>query len=246
MPTLTLTAAYNAAMRSIAVLDSGGAGSTQQLADALEAANNMIDGWSIDRLMANFVLVTTQNLSANVAKYSIGTGQTFNQVLPSALEAASVLPTNADRTGLEVLNAVAWSMLPDRDSTSYRPKYIFFDRGSSAGGTTGSIYISPVPLSGTIELLTWSALTQFADATTPITISPGYKQVIEFGLALRLAPQYPGSQLPDSLKTDYADAIGALRQLNASLMGPEPPGGLIGPTVAPPIQPSAMGRPGSQ
>ena len=50
MATLTLTAAATQAAQYLGVLDSGENLSTQQLADALLAANNLLDAWTNEQI----------------------------------------------------------------------------------------------------------------------------------------------------------------------------------------------------
>lgn len=121
-----LTTVATAAAQYLGVLDSGEGLSSQQLADALAAMNNILDNWSTD---------------------------------PSMIPAVT------------------------RTVTS----------GSMA--------------------LTWTALTQFPDATTPITIPPGYLLVYELTLAIVLAPQYdmPASK---ELVAAQADEVSRIRKLN--------------------------------
>lgn len=236
MASFNLTQVANKAAQKLMVIDSSGSLSAQQLADAKDIANNLLENWSVQRIYAISAPISVFNLSSGVQKYSIGTGQTFNIARPAAIEAASFQLSfggGSQSSELKVLTAAEWSSLPDRNSTSTLPKFLYYDRGFP----TGFVYLSPVPLGGTLEVTSWGALTQFADLTTPITLQPGYARLLIAGLAIEMAPDYeatPGA----ALAQDFADAAANIRQLNAELMGPEPPIGLVAPN---PNQPVAAG-----
>lgn len=309
MATLTLTAAANAAAQFLHVLDSGESLSTQQVADALAAGNDMIDSWSSDRLMALSAKVDTQATVAGTVSYALATRY-------SAIEAASVL-SPAPLLPIEVVNGAKWASIPDRgvssslirilleivpdrvdvmtllqsitlpastvlaplvhlllDKTGDRmdliislanagftnaaalagllrlpgtpqgapkppdmltvlaalnnqPRYLFYDRGFA----TGTIYLGGPPQTGTIQFLAWNAMSPFADATTPLTMTPAFARLFKLALAVEIAPQYdtaPSQRLLD----DYAEAKATWRQLNASIFGTEPGGGIVTPAQA--------------
>lgn len=310
MATMTLTACANSAAQFFGALDSGESLSTQQIADALSAVNNLIDNWSIDRLMAVSAGLSTVATSPGTISYALGTRV-------SMVESASVL-TPSPSLPLKVCNAVEWSSIPDRgvsgsfirllmellpdrpdvltlmqpiaipsntilaplihlllDKTGDRadliialatsgitnaaalaglirmpgtpqgpakapdmltilacmnnqPRYLFYDRGNP----TGTIYLAGAPQSGTVQLVTWTALSQFADATTPLTMPPGFARVLQLAAAIELAPQFETAP-SERLLADHADAISRWRQLNASILGPEPAGGIATPAAAP-------------
>lgn len=231
--TLTLTQVLGGVLQYLGILDSGGAAniSAQQLADALLIVNQLIDNKSADRLMAAAALVTNVTLGSGTQSYAIGSGQTINIARPTMIEAASIKLANGYTAGIKVVNAAEWSMLRNRDRQSYLVKYLFYDRGSP---TTGTVKFSPIPLGGTAEIITWTAMTQFADATTPITMAPAYSRWLILAAAFELAPTYPSAQVPSTFLQDYADATATLRNANASLFGVAPPSSQIASNNAPP------------
>lgn len=240
MSTLTLTSALGQALDALGILDSGGAANltSVQLADGLITANNLIESKSQDRLFANSALITSFSLGSGTQAYTIGSGQTINIVRPAEIEAATLRLSNGLTKGIKVVNAIEWSMLDDRDRQSYLVKNLFYDRGSP---TAGSVRLSPIPLGGTAEIITWLAMTPFADATTPITMSPGYSRWFVYAFAFELAAQYISAQVTPAFLADLADATAELRNLNASLFGIAPPAGQVSANTVPPspIAPTA-------
>lgn len=216
---ITLTALANTAAQFLGSLDSGEGLSNQQLLDAQAAANDMLDNWSSDGLFALSDVVTQWNLAGGVQSYSIGPGQAINITRPVKIQAASFINPLGPGGPVEVLNEGAWAALPDRQRQSYIVQNLFWDRGNP----TGTVYLSPVPL-GVMrgEIHTWQPLAQFPDLTTAVAILPGYLEMMKFGLAIVLAPQY--DMTPSAtLQSLFSDAAGRVRRLNASLLGEVPP-----------------------
>ncbi len=230
MATLTLTQVLSGALQRLGILDSGGTATAQQLADALLIVNQLIDNKSSDRLMAASALITSFAFTANQQSYTIGTGQFINIARPVDIEAATLKLANGYTTRIEPVNAVKWAGLDDRDRSSYLVQYLFYERGTP---TTGTVRLSPKPLGGSAEIATWTAMTQFADATTPITMQPSYSRWLILASAIEIAPTYPSSQVNAGLLQDYADAMALLRNLNASLFGGAAPFGSVASNTAP-------------
>lgn len=212
--TLTLTQAANAALQYLSVLDSGGSASTQQLDDALVIGNELIDSKSADRLFADTVTLVTQALVSGTQSYAI--------TRVANIEAASIILSTGTNP-LQIVNAVEWQRIVDRDSTSHQVRKLFYNRTF----TTGTIYLSPIPLSGSVQYTAWAAMSQFVDKTTTLTMHPAYSRWLKLQLALELAPQYAGAQITKEFLQNLADAAATLRNLNASLLGLDPPSGQV-------------------
>lgn len=205
MATRTLTVMANAAVQFLGALDSGAALSAQQVADALAAANDMIDNFSNEELMIIQAVKVSVNYISGTQSYALGTRAVKIGSAHSILAAG---PSNE----IKVLTAEEWAAIDDRQSSSYKVQYCFYDRGSA----TGTIYFSPIPLGGSAELELWQALAQFVDATTPLTLLPGYAEVMTLSLARILAPQYD-VPITEALEKTHQEAITRLRGLNADL-----------------------------
>ncbi len=230
MSTLTATVLLNDAALDLGVNDAGGTLSATQLADGLRRINRMIDNWSVDPLMANAALVSSFATVSGTQSYNIGTGQTWNIARPTAITGAAIKMANGLTMPVEIVTVSKWTSLPDRDSSSNLVAYLFYDRGSP---TVGIVRLSPIPLGGNMEIISWVALSQFADLTTPLTMTPGYERMLEAATAIEIAPMFPGC---DTKRVEFifSEAKAAVRQVNASILGLTPPGGLVSPASQPP------------
>lgn len=236
MPTgtaISLTTIATDALSYLGVLDAGGTPSATELAQALRSMNDLLDNWSSEEIMIPGLLLQTFSLVAGTGTYIIGTGQTWNVVKPIAIEAAVHINTmNAVPfvTPIRVVNGAEWASIPNRSQSNNLIEALFYDR---YGASVGNIYVSPIPLGGSVQLTMWTALTQFADATTTITLPPGYELPMTYALAMTLAPRYE-VQPSDVLVKNYMDAMARLRNQNASLLGKKPPAGQTDTATAPP------------
>lgn len=210
-----------AAVQFLGVLDSGEGLSTQQKNDGLAAANNLLDNWSSESVfIPSDTLVSAIPVVAGTQSYTIGPTETIGVTRPVKIEAASFLNASGEGGPIEVVDEKKWASLPDRQSQSNHIRFLFYDRGLP----TGTIYLSPVPLSTnpTLELHVWAPLTEFADLTTTITFAPGYLRPFIEALAIEIAPQYDMSP-SEVLAANYSDGVKRIRLLNSSMTGDVPP-----------------------
>jgi hypothetical protein len=165
------------------------------------------------------VALTTFPFIASQQKYTIGAAGNFVAPRPVWIPCAALLLPAGPGGPIKMLSASEWSQLPDRQSTSYQVRYGFYDRAFA----TGNLYFSPVPLAGSVELTTFSALPPFADATTALTMpGPGYLDLYIFGTAIRMAAQME-VPIPDSVATGWQSSLERVRIQNAKIYGTLPP-----------------------
>jgi hypothetical protein len=209
------------ALSYLGVLDAGGTPSATEIAQALRTANDMLDNMSSEELMVPALSLETFALTAGVNSYTIGAALTWNTARPMAIEAAvhNVAVYTASLTApVRVVNGAEWASIPNRDQSSPLIEALFYDRATA----NAKVYVSPIPVGGTIQLTLWKALTQFADATTTITFPPGYLQPLTYSLAMALRPCSSSQRCAGE---EHDDAMARIRNLNAALLGRKPPAG---------------------
>lgn len=252
MITLTGQQVINAALKKLGQIIQGETPNTSESNDALVALNNIIDNWGVQRVMAAASVVTQTALTANQQSYTVGTGANINLARPAAVESASLLLASGPGSPVKVITAAEWGMIPDRQSSSWAVRFLFYDRGivGLSGGTPiGKIWLSPVPLGGTLEIITWQpTVVTYASLATSQVLLDGYARALVLATAMEIAPDYTVSPMQmANVQNEYTEAMAAVRTLNAELMGPEPPPGPVSDAVPPGgalVSPS--GQPGAQ
>lgn len=218
MATVSATSMIESALQQLGVLGSGASATTQQKNDGLVWLQGMVDNANSDPTMAISSSRTTAVLSSGVNSYTIGSGQTISVARPSKILAASVLQVSGLRMPTRVIqDGLQWTAIIDRDSSSYLIRALWYDRGN----TTGTIYLAPKPLGGTLEIIYPTLITNFSDLTTGVEIPPGYTEWMRFGLAVALAGSYD-MPVPEPVQAELQKALSNIRTLNAELMGQTP------------------------
>jgi len=214
--TITSTSATTQALTQIGWLQDGASPGIPQAADGLLRAQYLIENANLQPGM--WVGLSSVNFTATAAtqSYTIGAAQTINIARPPKILSASALNNTLKDPVRVVQDLREWIGLTNELAQSRMPRFLFYDRGSP----TGTIQIYPVPLAtGTAATVTlWYPQTQanFADATTPITLLPGYGKWLIFALARDLLASY-GMPMQPTIESGYQESLQAIQQLNAEL-----------------------------
>lgn len=215
---VNLTTIATAAAEDLGVIDAGGTITAAEIAQALAIGNLILDNWSSDQLMLPQLLITSNlPITSGVASYTIGPALTWAMsARPLKIVAAvhrNTMYALPLETPVDVVNAQDWAAIADRATATFFVKSLFYDRQQS----NAKCYLSPPPLGGTMEITTWSALTQFADATTAITFPAGYQLAFQYALGKAMAPKY-GVTPSETFMKNYEEAMGRMMKLNSSLV----------------------------
>lgn len=204
---ITGTQLIQRAMEVLGELQAGETPNTSESSAALIRLNALIDSYNIVQDMATAATTATQILTNTVQSYALST-----RVVK--IVSAEVQQSGGATMPLNIVDAVTWDKLPDRDSLSPYPQNLFYDRGF----TTGTIYLSPIPTGGTLTYVCWIGQSTFATLGTSNTLLPGYERLLTTALAIELAPIYQ-RPVTDELKASYTEAMNEVRNLNKSLWG---------------------------
>ena len=242
MSSLSGQDAVNQTLTLLAILQPGETPNSSESGDALIVINNVLDSWSIQRLQNVSIDQVTVALTSGVQSYVLSPRP------PAIYGCTFVLTTDYSAGTLTVpvkmLTALEWANLVDRNVVANLVKYAFYDRDLSSP----TLWLSPIPPGGSVIYSSWTveAFTPFSGLSDTETFAAGYQRALIAAAALELAPQYavPQANLVQ-IQQSYQEAMAAIRQLNAELMGPEPPSLPPGSQVqAPPTSPS--GSPGAE
>ncbi len=223
---MTAQQIINAALLNLGEIAAGETPTSEESDDALRVLNNLIDSWSAEQLAIPYLTVDSFSLTGSES-YAIGAGQTFNSARPLSVKAALVKTAGGASAEAEIVSAERWAQIRDRSRTGVFAEVLYY----VGGAASGTIYLSPIPGSGTLELHSYKELTQFATLATDVTLPAGHARALEWALALDLSPQY--GRDPGVVAGPAKQAREAIAQLNVTAVGlprsveqpPAPPGG---------------------
>lgn len=200
----------NSTLRLIGVLASGESPSVSESDDALSALNQMLAGWSMQQAPVYELKMQPVDLNGSEA-YIL-------DERPARIKTAVSWTSLGVQKGVSIVDSNGWAGVADRTRTGAFAESLFYD----GGFPQGTVYISPKPSSGKLELWCYMPLTEVASLGAQINFPPGYEHTIRFALAEVLASEY-GMPLSDAVARQVAEAKSGMAQLNAQVLGAPAP-----------------------
>jgi len=206
------------ALRLIGVLASGDPLPADQLKDALEAFNQMVDSWNTEKLIIWVLARNTFTLTIGTNPHEIGPGVAspgLDAPRPNRIEQTQAWITGGTlgtvERELEVLTLQQWASerLPDNSSI---PSELYYE----ALFPTGKIWFDVKPDAAyTLILYLEQMLSQvFSDGTTTeLSLPPGYADALCHNLAIRLAPEY-GKAAPVEVINSAVEGKASIKRAN--------------------------------
>lgn len=190
------------ALRLVGALRSGQNLSNDELTDSKQVLNDLLEAWSAKRttvyVVRRVTLDDNQNpftLIPGQQSYTLGDvvgGENFLHARPARLERVSILYSASQPTPVELpmdmMDNVKWQGIANKSTPSILPQVCYPEL--TFPDMTLSFW--PIPTQANpVILYEWSALTQFADLTSPFQFPPGYARAIRYNLAVDLAAEFP-------------------------------------------------------
>lgn len=175
------------AMLQLGVLAVGETPSAEEANDGLTALNDVLETWSLESLSVYGSDVETFAVSAEVAKYTIGTAGTWNMSRPTSIDNAYVTINSTDFTMSEWTLA-EYDAIAVKQAGGIPSRWVYLNDFPS-----GLVILYPTPSQAmAISIDAPRILTSVATLATTINLPPGYNRALRYALALEMAPQYPG------------------------------------------------------
>lgn len=237
----------SSALRLLKVLKwPGQKAAPEELADGLTFLNNLLDSWSIQRILIPVVDWSVTTLTAGQYEYQIGPSapSPFNIARPIRIDAAGIVQasstvgTVAFRTPLKIISQKEWVEILDKTTTADVPEKLYY--GPEV--PLGTLWLWPIPNCVTateLELSAWTALASFPDSTSPgtdVPLAPGYARALIYNLALDLESTMPGAVLDAADAKAAQEAKQYVMELNSEMV-PQLPDTAIPPLTSAPFEP---------
>jgi hypothetical protein len=218
MPTYVYTArkVIEGALRAAGVLASGEAPKAHDLADALDALNQMIGAWSAERLAVYALTRISQVLAIGAGSVSIGDYQglapqtgDIAKDRPYSVESAFVRDAAGTDSPVVDITLAQYNGLSSKADQG-RPDRLYLD----PSWPVGTINLYPVPDAAyTLFLDVWGPLARVDNAADEIKFPPEYAEALKWGLAVRLCLEY-GAPIPPYLAKLAEDSKRVVKRQN--------------------------------
>jgi hypothetical protein len=199
---MTIADMIKSSLRVCHVLAKGEAPSADEMQDAVQALQFMLDAWGADNLMIWGQVTEDFPLIAGQQDYTIGPSASydFNTACPYKITDAYVRDGNLVDTGIDILTRTEFNSYNDKALSVTRPQALFYDQGlGSQTVQSGTIYMYPIPDGSsayTLFIISQKSLLAITSSTQTFTLLAPYEEAVKYNLALRLWDEYHDNNEP--------------------------------------------------
>lgn len=177
------------ALKLIGLLSAGETLSAEDADDSLRALNQMLDGWSTERLAVFSTQDQVLTWPASTQSRTLGPTGTLVGNRPIVLDDSTYFrdPTTGISYGLKIVNQQQYNGIAVKTVTSTYPQIIFINDTYP----DAEISVYPVPTRALeFHFVSIQPLTQPAVLATDLIIPPGYLRAFRFNLACEIASEF--------------------------------------------------------
>jgi hypothetical protein len=197
-------------LKAIAVLDPKESPSPSITTDGLNMVNDILEEWTISKVLSNALTQESFSLVAGQASYTIGVGGNFNTSRPVNITQAYITDSNNNDSPMQIITYDQYNDISDKTTQSDNPYYLYY----SPSYPLGTIYLYSTPSSAdTIHLTSWKNFGSYATINTVVSLPPGYKKYLIYKLAIEWCPHF-GKQLPIDVLRTYEQIKKTVEDLN--------------------------------
>jgi len=200
----------NRSLRLLGVKAAGESATQEEANDAFEALNGMVASWNNESLMIYNLETVTHTLVSGTGDYTIGASGTINVTRPQRIESAYIDDNNSSWP-LAMVNNEQYGRIWQKTTESSYPSYLYYE----SSFPLGTIKLWPVPSSAnTLNLNVYNQIDAFASTATTISLPPGYERMIDYNLAVEIAPEY-GVEPSPTIQNIAIDSKSRIKILNS-------------------------------
>lgn len=212
---MTVRDLITGSFRLLGVLASGEQPAAAEMQDAFGSLNSMVDSWNLERLMIMAILPQTFSFTAGKKVYTMGPGGDWDTAWPTRIEKVQMNYTSAGspmiNLPIEIINLDQYQQFTVPDTASTIPMWVYPDDSYPLR----NLYFYTVPsIVNTVDIFTWSQLTQFVSIDDDIVFPPGYELALRSNLALQLAPEYGIAQINPIVAAMAQDSKAKIKSFN--------------------------------
>lgn len=179
----------NAALRLIGILAEGETPSPSTSIDALAAMNQMLDSWSLERLMIYSTQDQVFTWPSGQISRTLGPTGNFVGNRPFSLDDSSYFrdASNNVAYGFKFINQAQYDGIAVKTVQATYPQVMFVNYDMP----NINMFVYPVPMRDLeFHFISATELTQVASLETTLTFPPGYLRAFKYNLAIELANEF--------------------------------------------------------
>jgi len=208
-----------ASLRKLGILAKSETPSNDEMVDALQALNMMIDEWGAQKLMGTATVRESFPLVSGQQSYTIGVGGNFNTTKPYDILFAYYRDNAGVDTPLDIITREEFQSYGDKQIVSAPPVSLFYDPGvTQQANQLGTIFLYFTPDASsayTLLIDSQKPFTEFTTLTDAVTFPPSYYKALVYNLAVELAPEYEGVVLPPVVEMIATESKETVESQNA-------------------------------
>jgi hypothetical protein len=209
---LTARSLISSSLRLLGVLAAGERPSAQEADDALQTLNQLLDSWSLERLLIYMIERLDVPLVAGTAVYTWGQpGGDIPQPRPVQVEGVLLRVVDQDlEWPLEALSQADYEAIGLKQLTSLYPQSWVYEPTYPLGTLT----VWPAPeATNALGVFPWVPLSRFASLDTVVSLPEGYERLLRAGVAVDLSPEY-GREVSLTIAGMLAEAKSSVKRTN--------------------------------
>ena len=177
-------------LRLIGEKPRGGSLSSNEQTECLASLNQMIEAWSLERLMCYAVVQDSFALTASQGSYTIGSGGDFNTTRPlKIVDPCFIRDASGYDSPVRLIDSQAYGGIVDKSASGSYPAYLYYNPDYVSA--RGTIQVYPPPLAGlTLFINSQRQLGQFSTISHSVSLPPGYERAIVYNYAIEEAGGY--------------------------------------------------------
>lgn len=206
------------ALTYIGVIAAGETPAAEDYTLGLSAINWLLDSWAAEKI-AMLGLKKAAYALTGAASYTIGPAATWNVTpRPLKIKSGGVVTAAGLVAPVTWVDAKGWESISDKTRTGLIAEHGYYDQGYPQG----TVYLTPKPSAGTLDLITYEAITAYTATSDAVTVPPGFMRAITLNLAVELSVPY-GKEISQSLAALAGQAKASIKVLLNEILGDDNP-----------------------
>ena len=200
------------ALRLSGALASGETADANDLLEAQDDANDMLDQWSTQDLMLYYDKVDIVPLVAGQISYDIGpTATSLVTERPIEILLANYRDANGLDTPMNVVPHDSYERLVQKTTSQTEPSIVCY----IPTNPNGTLLVWPTPSSGmTMRLMSNKQLSNIADLSDDVPMPKGYNEAFIYGIAERICIRLGRKEMLDEIKEKATNAMMNVKRKN--------------------------------